>query len=396
MISNSEIILFDYLTTEELSNGSHPDAYTINSIINWATKKGKSVEYKSYSDFGFYGLMASFARKTNTRTDVSRKGNINYLFTGIFYIFSYFVSRIDFPMRVKINELLNLGNSKKTIILSYPYLVHTFKKIVANHRMGAEIVLLEHNIEEKYLKFNMQYLSSRNLGQLILQIIEKIEREAIDDSDAILVVSNKDKNSIQKISGGKEIQVVSKPDRIPYFELSSPIFEPSFLKLDFRPAPTALNILFLGSNTRMNYESVKCLISLSNMLKDVSAQLNIFIVGNVFRQFIGSENLPHNVHFIGYVNKLQDVLTYADLFFLSDKMGTGFEVKAYAYESYDRPIVVLMERGNRIENEYKGNGKNQYIYATSLQDIANLVLRIIQIRLKRRYSTLFKIPLTYH
>ena len=385
--SNEEIFLFDFITQDELENEKHPNAFALNSIINEAKQSGKIVHYIQYSELGFYGLIAKIAKRATVRSDLSKKNYLSFMFTSSFYLFSAFFSQVDPFLKRKVADLLKSGKKHKSVIVAYPFLFSSFHKAICRVDNHIEVTLLEHNIEYNYLKFNMGGLSRVGVGELLLRTLKRIEMNAIYSADKILTVSLRDRAWILNTIPEKNINLI--PDLKPGIDLklSVPAVDSIPILMKFTSNCRKSNLFFVGTNYNLNYDVVKDLIKLSRILVDVENQINFFIVGNISRRFLHHKDLPKNVHFLGFIEDLSNLLCFADLFFLEDRMGTGYESKIYTYARFNKPIIIL-----RDENaEPLRLKESQFIYEDSLDDLVHIIRLILKKRSSVEHATLFRI-----
>ncbi|MEM0135849.1 MAG: glycosyltransferase [Thermoplasmatales archaeon] len=383
-----KMILFDYLTPDEVIKETHPNAFALNSIIREANRNGQEVEYVQYSELGFYGLIARIAKRVSSGTDVNRRGKLGFIFTGLFYLSSVFIAGIDFSLRRKIAKILVKEPGDKIVIVSYPFLLPAFKKACRSYEYKIEIVLLELNIEVKYICYNIGSLANTVLGRSLLNVLEEIEFKSIYLSDRVLTLSERDRRYIAGLFPEKKVEKI--PVYRPEIDLIVSFPNTFFTSPAQGLGPTngKLKIFFIGSNYRLNYDSVEDLIKVSRSLLNVEDRIDFFIIGNVYRAFQHRADLPRNIHFLGFVEDLQSVFSFSDLFYMEDGMNTGFESKFYSYIRFQRPIIVLKGR----KEEYKNFEQNQIICLESIEHFRNLLLQMLSVEIKKKNSTVYRLP----
>lgn len=390
--SNGDVkkIVFDFISFDELVNEKHANAFFLNSILRDARRKGEKANYVQYSDLGMLGIFARVAKRTSVSSDLSRKNVSGIVFTALFFVFSHFFSLVDLTLRSKLLRILRDEGEIESVVVSYPYLVETFKKLTAKLNKKVKITLLEHNIESKYSEYNMGGIAKTSAGRFLLLIISKIENEAIKEADDVLTGSLNDMNWVRRKFPGKEVSLIPYVRRDVEFKISLPTRMMTHSLKQFDITSEKINIFFIGSNYTLNVRSVEHLISLSRSLEDLESEIAFVIIGSVSKQFENYKDIPGNVYFLGYIDDLENVSCYADLFFLESLMNTGFESKAYSYSYFDRPIVVL---GGDLE-DFKRFSHSHFVHFNRLEDFEKMLRSIVNSRLKVTCSTVYKLSST--
>jgi len=339
---NKNIKIMSFLTEEEIYGSKHADSSIIINVINKIKELNGNVSYITYRDLGFTGKIINiFWNMKNKKglSDISGS-SLRWVFTSIFYFFIRYFSQLDLTFKYSLKNIFN--ESPDILIIFTPYLyIPIYRKFSNNKKI--KFILYETNIEKKFFEFHLSDFKYKKIANLLLKIIEKIEKESISKSKIIFCCSKRDVNYIKKYYPEKQIFLFY-PIKFYSQEL---INRSDFLKIkdvlrnkDIKLSKEKFIITFIGSNYSLNVISVKKLINLNNN-KKISEKINFIIIGNVSDFFKNKKNLPENFIFTGFIQNINEIMVFSDYFILFDFMETGIETKFVEYAKYFKPIIII-------------------------------------------------------
>ena len=341
LFENKNVLIMAFLTEEEIYGSKHSDSPTIINVMNGIKELNGNVSYISYRDLGFTGKIINIFWNMKNKKGLSEisGSSLRWVFTSIFYVFIRYFSLLDFTFKFSLKNIFK--ESQDILIIFYPYLyIPISGKFLKDKKL--KFILYETNIEKKFFEFHLSNFKYKKIANLLLKMIEKIEKEAISKSATILSCSKRDENYIKKYYPEKQISLFY-PIKFYFQEL---INRSDFLKTrdvlrnkDIKLSKEKFIITFMGSNYSLNVISVKKLINLNN--KKISEKINFIIIGNVSDYFKSEKNLPENFIFTGFIQNIDEIMVFSDYFILFDFMETGIETKFVEYAKYFKPIIII-------------------------------------------------------
>lgn len=246
----------------------------------------------------------------------------------------------------KFKRILNyiLSNDVKVVVLDssfYGFLARKIKK----YRPGIKIVTFFHNVEYNLFRSIKLYWFYHSAF-----LNEKLTTKY---SDVLITFNERDSNDLNKLYHRKADLIIPMT------------FEDKFdkKKVDSLIINTRqpIQLLFIGSNFRPNYEGIKWMVE--NVMPHVDAKLQIVGKG---MEIYKSELERHNVEVIGSVDDLSPYYYSANAVVVPVFKGSGIKIKTGEALMYGKTVIGTKEafEGYDIENRHVGflaNTKEEFI-----------------------------------
>jgi hypothetical protein len=190
-------------------------------------------------------------------------------------------------------------------------------KLIKHKNKNIRIISYFENIEFEYAKQEKKAL----IKWLICKIVFKNEQWICTYSDAIIALTNRDKNLVERYYNRKVDAVIP---------ISFPNRQIKFNNSKINNPPTAL---FIGSNFFANIHGIKWFIE--NVLPQVN--INMQIIG----KDMNKADLPKNekLQILGYVENLDEYMQNADVMIYPIFLGSGMKVKTCEALMHGKNII---------------------------------------------------------
>jgi hypothetical protein len=234
---------------------------------------------------------------------------------------------------IKIIVKKSFGNDYVFIDASYFGIISYYLK-----RAGykGKIICFFHNIELNIMK-QKAMINPFNTWKIFL--MKYNERKAVQFSDKLIVLTNRDKGELIRLykAGNIEVIPISLPDELPYVASESTSVPPT--------------LLFVGDNWYANIHGLKWFIN--NVLDQVNIKLQI--VGRNMEKY--REELSHpKIEFLGYVKDISSIIIKADYILSPIFKGGGMKVKICEALMYGKNIIATREALEGYEIDYNQIG----------------------------------------
>ncbi|WP_276272935.1 glycosyltransferase family 4 protein [Haloarcula litorea] len=221
------------------------------------------------------------------------------------------------------SNLDDLMNKADIIQIEYPWL---FPYFFRNKKNKTKIIYSSHNDEVEY----HNYLPDSLPGRYIKWTIKRRERAAVEKSDAVVVVSERDISRYQDRGWkvGEHVVCRNGTPRVPNSADPS-----NGLRVgDINDASVVC--IFVGTDHQPNRVAIDEIISFAGEL--ASDDIHIEILGSVCQRYTDT---PENVHLCGFVDELEPYLLGADIGLNPTTLGGGSNIKLAEYLAYGLPVV---------------------------------------------------------
>jgi len=241
---------------------------------------------------------------------------------------------------------------RKSVSYDYVFIDASYLGMISYYlkRTGykGKIICFFHNIEVNIMK---QKAKIKPLNFWKIFPVYYNEKKAIQFSDRIIALTNRDREELIRIYGAKNIDIIpiSLPD-----ELTS-------ITADSTKVPPTL--LFIGDNWYANIHGLRWFIK--NVLNHVNIKLQI--VGRNMDEY--KDLLFHpKIEFLGYVEDISSLITDADYILCPIFKGGGMKVKICEALMYGKNIIGTKEAFEGYELDFNETGvicdtKNEFIDA---------------------------------
>lgn len=267
---------------------------------------------------------------------------------------------------VKINDVLTTIVKVHTFdILNYLFanINFKFKKIIKDYAKKSDILIASHPWFFPFLKnfnkflvydaHNCEYLLRKTeleksiIGNFILKLIKKIEKEACNKSNIILACSEEDKNNFIKLYNINKKKIFTIPNCID----DKKIYKINNLK----KRKNEKGIIFIGAYFEPNNEALDFIIKeLAPQLKDYKFKIVGSIKIHVEKEYV-KKKVPKNIQLFGIVNnkKLNEIYNQCDLAINPMFNGSGLNIKMLDYMQVGLPIITTKTgaRGLNLTNK---------------------------------------------
>jgi hypothetical protein len=354
--AGKNILISAYLASDEIVTGSQGDSPTLESLINSIAKVGKEVSYIPYSDYGITGHMIRFfdgLKRKSISSQISGS-QTRWMFTAIFHFCIFLFSNFDLTLKWKARRIRS--NGFDSCILFYPYLFSTLYNIF-KVKNETNVLLFEVNIEKKFFEFQFSSHGLTNVKNMLVRIINLVEKTAINRSDLILTVAKRDTKTLRSLYPDKSIfscRLDALHELETVDENGSVKTLPEVLYSNITSRHDVVKITFIGANYSLNVRSVNDIIQIARNLQDCKDKIKFVIIGNVARSFDNFSDLPDNVVFTGFLRDFDDIMKTTDFFMMFDYMGTGVESKCRTYSKYEAMTLTLTKDPEEYRAILKG------------------------------------------
>ncbi|MFX0132460.1 MAG: glycosyltransferase family 4 protein [Candidatus Hodarchaeota archaeon] len=246
----------------------------------------------------------------------------NYIKYNLSLNLPIFLPEIIDPNTVRfIKHIINKSN---IIQLENPFLYDIIKNYVPRNKI---IILVEHNV------FSELYKNKCN--KTILKIIKEKEKQALEMSDIIIVVSDEDKNILCDAYDVDKNSTFVIPNGVNASKIEIPtIKEKNVLKKKFGLSNKFI-ILFTGSNYFPNIEAVKYI---NNIIRNIKNENTLFLIaGSVGDHVKRIKN--KNIIYTGFVDNIEPFFKMADIAINPVITGGGTNIKILEYMAYGLPVI---------------------------------------------------------
>ena len=256
-------------------------------------------------------------------------------------LFTYLGMRTDWHFKYALNS-----RNADVIICSHPW-----PSPCINKNDARLFIYDAHNCE--YLLMD-RILGKHILKNFILRQVKKIEKDACDKSDLILVCSEKEKRDFMDLYSVEENKIIIIPNGANIRE-----------RIDKTQGEDKA-IVFVGAYYKPNIDAARFIV------KELAPRLREFkflIAGTVFDAF-KSMQLPANLKFLGKIpeGELNTALRSCDIAINPMFVGSGINIKMLDYMSYGLPIVTTQVGARGIET----NGRQPMIVSIPDNFIHNI------------------------
>ncbi|MFZ5376664.1 MAG: glycosyltransferase family 4 protein [Patescibacteria group bacterium] len=210
----------------------------------------------------------------------------------------------------------------KLVIISHPYLYPIAEKL------NKKIILESHNCE---YQLKEKIFEAHPFKDNLLKMVQKLENSAARNSEAVVCVSQKDKEYFSKLNGS--VYVVNNGFSK---EEDSNIQNALRRKWKTKLFGKKFVCVFIASDHMPNMLGLKYLC---NTLAPKLPEIDFVVVGRAGTVYSGDK--PENVHFAGVVNETTKKIIFScsDIAISLTKGGGGSSVKVADYLSYGLPII---------------------------------------------------------
>lgn len=228
-------------------------------------------------------------------------------------------------------EAYHLMKSSDSNIIHCELLWSALSGIFLKKRFDKPLVLVDHNIE--YLKF--QQIDKPHYSYLL----REIEKTSCEQADKIVVVSDVDKNLMMETYDIEEekIEIIPNCADTDLFKYSEEgrTFVRDMWGLDLE----STLLMFVGKlDYAPNVTAVKYIVeNIYPMIDEKYPRSKFMIVGKGYERLL--RHKKRNIIFTGYVNRLPDYLSAADIVIIPLDSGSGTRLKILEAASCSRPIV---------------------------------------------------------
>ncbi|MCD1296035.1 hypothetical protein CUJ83_13610 [Methanocella sp. CWC-04] len=298
------------------------------------------------------------------------KNYMEYRYVNILsVIISYISGKISAPP-VFAGDILNLfgdGCLDKwikecdLIQVEHPW---QFDHIYSRCPENVPLVLVEQNVE--YNLFSDILNDGSFISKKILKNIYRKEKFAVENADAIFVVSRDDKDSIMSAYGidGNKIHVIPNGvDTIKFYPATSSEKADAKERLGLTDKKV---ILFTGSAYGPNYDAIGEILKISGKIK--RDDIAFLVVGRAGERF----NDTDNVTFTGLVDDISVYFKAADMAINPMVTGGGTNLKVLEYLSAGLPTISTGTGARGLEIE---NGKD--ILIAGLELFPDMIIQLL-------------------
>ncbi|ABO35606.1 glycosyl transferase, group 1 [Methanococcus maripaludis C5] len=307
-----EILLF--------SQGLGNNEKNIKNFRSWTTKIDKN-----YSEFRYVNLL-----ELGVRALMHYPLKTPPIFSGSF-------------LKIFSPKILSKSiDNSDLIIVEKPWqFEHVFKK----NNQDKPIII--DTIDVEYFRVQ-SILKNKPFSKNILDIVKDKEQFAVENSDAVLAVSEEDVKKFSEYYGISKSKLHVAPNGVNTKKIKPTDYdEKENLKSKYGFKNKTI-VLFTGSEYYPNIEAVSHIINFSKSLKNEN--ILILIVGSCGNQF--SHKKYNNIIFTGIVDKIEDYLKIADIALNPILSGGGSNIKLFEYMAAGLPIVTTYfgARGSNLKN----------------------------------------------
>ena len=372
----SKLTVIGWMPPRTLKSSRYADCTIVDLISRDLMSRGIDVEYRYLGErgllcawFALFWLLKSHREKA--QTGKIQTGNL--VLTGILSErFIEAVSLVDLGFKAFVREVSE--DSDYILLLGPVATISSIKRAIAR---PARVGLLETNLSQVYLATLSATRSTTWFRRFVSRLTELAEHRAISDADFVFTVSRRDTIRLSKSFPGKDIEFY-----LPIRTLDIDD-EAAFPKSTRRIrdvlsgqvhdiSPHDFNVLFLGSNSKVNQEGLTRLVSIARRIEEPSRfRVRFIVVGEVFKTVAQTDLMPSSILFTGFQPELDPILEYAGIFVVFDLLGTGIEIKALSYAKIPRPILVI---SNSSPEEYRGLFGSRVIWASDEKQAADLIV----------------------
>jgi len=292
-----------------------------------ATRARYTVKY--LSEENLTNVLLSYAYSLNGKTDlISPNLKIWYCPKTALDKFGY-RSVLFNPFYFK--QAYRLMKSFESDIIHCELLWSAFSGISLKRSFGKPLVLIDHNIE--YLKFremNKPHYSC---------LLREIEKTCCDRADKIVVVSEVDKKHMMEIYGIREEKIAIIPNCADTDEFKYSEEGRTYIRDMYSLAPEAITLMFVGKmDYAPNLAAVKYIVEkIYPIIVEKYPKSKFIMVGKGYERLLRYKR--RNMILPGFVNRLPDYLSAADIVIIPLDSGSGTRLKILEAASCSRPIV---------------------------------------------------------
>jgi len=203
-------------------------------------------------------------------------------------------------------------------------------------RYHGKILCFFHNIELNIMKQKAK-VNLFNFWKIFLMLYN--EKKAVQFSDSIIALTNRDKEELKRIYKAKNINIIpiSLPDELTNVAMASTQVPPT--------------LLFIGDNWYANIHGLKWFIN--NVLNHVNIKLQI--VGRNMDDY--RDLLSHSkIELLGFVKDISSIISHADYILCPIFIGGGMKVKICEALMYGKNIIATTEAFEGYEVDFNETG----------------------------------------
>jgi glycosyltransferase involved in cell wall biosynthesis len=209
--------------------------------------------------------------------------------------------------------------------LESPYFYHEIKKAGIK-----EFVLNEFNITWEMERFHFDDLRVDTYHKLFRERNKIVEIKALKDASLILVCSDTDREKILVELPDLPTEIITIPNCINFKDFQTFFKETRNCNLGSDESI----VTFVGTlNYPPNRDAAKIIVS--HIAPHFTNEVKFLIVGKNPPKI----KTPSNVHFLGYVDNVKDIIQKSDICIAPLRFGSGTRLKILEYMAMKKPII---------------------------------------------------------
>lgn len=249
--------------------------------------------------------------------------------------------------------------STRVVIVEHPWMFPIVEKTINNMRLEKRPLLIYDSQNCEYL-LKKQLFNHSIFGKIILNLVKKTEKKAVEKSDLVFVCSQDDFSNFTRLYEISEDKIHLIPNGVMVND-NQPDAEDKLKaknKLGYINSKVAL---FIGSDYPPNIDAVEFIVE---KLSPETQEILYIIVGGAGEKYQeSSKPIPDNVKILGIVDDelRNSLLLAADIAINPMFRGSGTNIKMFDYMAAGLPVITTEVGARGIDGENELN----YIITTS-------------------------------